>query len=202
MIVTPVTLTGKLVQLEPMTEAHCEELAEVALEPSIWRWMPVKVETASQLRQWMTQALAQATAGRVLPWVSRSLADGRLVGSTRFMDIDTRNRGLEIGSTWVAPAWQRSGLNVEAKLLQLTHAFETMGAIRVALKTHHENQRSQTAIAALGATREGVFRNHMIQPDGSIRHTVWFSITREEWPGVREKLEARLHVPHPGQQKA
>ncbi|RXS98061.1 N-acetyltransferase [Silvibacterium dinghuense] len=192
MAVAPATLTGKHVQLEPMTMEHFEALSEVAFDPAIWRWMPLRVENPADLRSWMNQAIEQAAAGKALPWVTRSLADGRLVGSTRFLDIDTRNRGLEIGSTWISAQYQRTGINVEAKLLQLTHAFETMGAIRVALKTHHENQRSQTAIAALGATREGVFRNHMIQPDGSIRHTVWFSITREDWPEVKQRLEARL----------
>jgi RimJ/RimL family protein N-acetyltransferase len=108
------------------------------------------------------------------------------------MDIDARNRGLEIGGTWIAPAWQRSGINVEAKYLQLGHAFETLGAIRVAFKTHHKNVKSQTAIAALGATQEGVFRNHMITQDGSFRHSVWFSIIEEEWPAVKIGLEARM----------
>lgn len=194
MAVTPVTLSGRLVRLEPMTAAHFDELAAVALDPALWQWTTLRLQTPSELRAWMQQAADQAIAGRALPWVTRSLADGRLVGSTRFMDIDAINRGLEIGSTWVATGYQRTGLNIEAKLLQLSHAFDALGAIRVALKTHHENLRSQNAIEALGARREGVFRNHMIQPDGSIRHTVWFSITREDWPVVRARLHSRLQA--------
>jgi N-acetyltransferase len=190
--VTPVRLAGQHVLLEPMGMAHLEELAAVGLEPAIWRWMPMRVETPAHLQLWMEQSLDQAAQGRALPWVTRCKADGRVVGATRFMDIDVRNRGLEIGGTWLAPAWQRTGVNVEAKYLQLQHAFEDLGAIRVALKTHHENLQSQTAIAGLGAKHEGVFRNHVIMPDGSYRHSVWYSITAEDWPEVKERLESRL----------
>lgn len=178
-----------------MQMEHLEELAAVAFDPAIWRWMPMQVERVDQLQLWMQQALDQDAKGRALPWVTRSLADGdsgKIVGATRFMDIETQHRTLEIGGTWLAPAWQRSGINVEVKLLQLRYAFEELGAIRVALKTHHDNSRSQRAIEALGATREGVFRNHMIMPDGSYRHTVWYSITAEEWPDVKSRLLERL----------
>jgi N-acetyltransferase len=147
------------------------------------------------MQLWMEQALDQAAQGRAHPFVIRSLADGRIAGSTRYMDIDARNRGLEIGGTWLAPAWQRSGINVEAKYLLLRHAFEELGAIRVALKTHHENLQSQTAIAALGAKHEGVFRNHMIMPDGNYRHSVWYSITVEDWPDVKARMERRMARP-------
>jgi RimJ/RimL family protein N-acetyltransferase len=188
----PITLEGQRARLEPMRMQHLDELAAVALDKSVWRWMPMHVEAIEHLRLWMEQALDQAAQGRALPWVTRSLSDGVIAGSTRFMDIDARNRGLEIGGTWLAPAWQRSGINVEAKYLQLRHAFEDLGAIRVALKTHHENVQSQTAIAALGAKPEGVFRNHMIMPDGSFRHSVWFSIAREDWPEVKAGLERRM----------
>ena len=178
-----------------MQMEHLEELAAVAFDPAIWRWMPMQVERVDQLQLWMQQALDQAAKGRALPWVTRSLADsdsGKIVGATRFMDIETQHRTLEVGGTWLAPQWQRSGINIEVKLLQLRYAFEELGAIRVALKTHHENLRSQKAIKALGATREGVFRNHMIMPDGSYRHTVWYSITAEEWPDVKSRLLERL----------
>lgn len=172
---------------------HLEDLAAVAFEPSIWRWMPMHVETVEHLRLWMQQVLDQAAKGRALPWITRSLVgSGKIVGATRFMDIETQHRTLEIGGTWLAPEWQRSGINVEVKLLQLRYAFEELGAIRVALKTHHENLRSQKAIEALGSTREGVFRNHMIMPDGSYRHTVWYSITAEDWPDVKSRLQERL----------
>ena len=197
MQVAPVTLEGRRVRLEPMRMEHLDELAAVALDASVWRWMPVHVQTREHLRTWMEQSLDQAAQGRALPWVTRALTDGKMVGSTRFMDIDTRNRGLEIGGTWLAPAWQRTGINLEAKYLQLTHAFEELGAIRVALKTHHGNVQSQTAIAALGAKHEGTFRNHMIMPDGSYRHSVWFSVTVEDWPKVKAGLERRMGTSRP-----
>jgi len=192
MIVEPVVLEGRRVRLEPMRMEHLPALAEVAFEPEVWRWMPMRMESEADLRKWIEQALEQQAMGKAVPWVTISRADGRVVGSTRYMDIDSRNFGLEIGGTWLAAGWQRSGINVEAKYLQLKHAFERLGAIRVSFKTHHGNVRSQTAIAALGAKPEGVFRNHMIMPDGSFRHSVWYSVIREEWPEVKAGLEARL----------
>jgi RimJ/RimL family protein N-acetyltransferase len=192
MIVEPVSLEGRLVRLEPLRIDHLPFLAEVAFSSDVWRWMPMPMDSEADLRTWIGQALDQAAAGRALPWVTRSKADARIIGSTRYMDIDARNRGLEIGGTWLAPAWQRSGINVEAKYLQLQHAFEMLGAIRVSFKTHHNNLQSQSAIAALGAKHEGVFRNHMIMPDGSYRHSVWYSLTSDEWPAVRAGLEARM----------
>ncbi len=197
MIVAPVTLEGRRVRLEPMRlepafTDHLDALAAVGIDRAVWQWMPMRMEAPAHMHQWMEQALDQASQGRALPFVIRSLADNRVVGATRYMDIDPRNRGLEIGGTWLAPAWQRTGINVEAKYLLLQHAFEALGAIRVALKTHHGNQQSQTAIAALGAKYEGTFRNHMIMPDGSYRHTVWYSITAEDWPEVKARLEKRM----------
>jgi N-acetyltransferase len=192
MAITPVILEGRQVILEPMRMDHLTELAAVGLDAAVWRWMPIRVETPGDLQEWMEQALDQAASGRALPWVTRSKADGRIAGATRFMDVDARNRGLEIGGTWLAPAYQRTGINIEAKYLQMTHAFEVLGVLRVALKTHHGNLPSQAAIAALGARQEGVFRNHMIMPDGSLRHTVWYGITAEEWPEVKALLEKRM----------
>ena len=192
MIVEPVVLEGRLVRLEPLRMDHLPALAEVAVSPAVWRWMPMRMDSDADLRIWIEQALEQAATGKALPWVTWSKTDNRIVGSTRYMDIDARNRGLEIGGTWLAPAWQRSGMNVEAKYLQFRHAFETLGAARVCLKTHHNNLQSQTAIAALGAKYEGTFRNHMVMPDGSYRHSVWYSIISDEWPAVRAGLEARM----------
>lgn len=172
MVVEPIVLEGRLVRLEPMRVDHFAALAAMAFDPEIWRWTRTRVTSEADLRAWMNEAMEQAALGKALPWVTISRASGKIIGSTRYMDIDARNRGLEIGGTWIAPAWQRSGINVEAKFLQLRHAFEVLGAIRVAFKTHHKNLKSQTAIAALGATQEGVFRNHMITQDGSFRHSV------------------------------
>jgi N-acetyltransferase len=192
MIVNPVTLDGRLVHLEPLNMEHLPALAEVAFVPEIWRWMPMHVTSEASLRLWIEQALDQAAVGRALPWVTRDRATEKVIGSTRYMEIDSANRTLGIGWTWLAPAWQRSGINVEAKYLQLRYAFEELGAIRVALRTHHENLRSQAAIAALGAKPEGIFRNHMIMPDGSYRDSVWYSIIEQEWRAVKAGLESRM----------
>jgi len=192
-MVVPAVLDGQSVRLEPLREDHLPALAKVAFDSSIWRWTIAQYMSSEEdLRLWIEQALEQAAIGKALPWVTWSKADQCIVGSTRYMDIDARHYTLEIGWTWVAPPYQRSGLNVEAKYLQFQHAFEVMGARRVSLKTHHENFKSQRAIEALGATKEGVFRNHMIMPDDSSRHSVWYSVIREEWPVVKAKLEARM----------
>jgi RimJ/RimL family protein N-acetyltransferase len=144
------------------------------------------------LRRWVETALANAEAGTERPFATIDRATGRAVGSTRFLSIVPEHRRLEIGWTWIATALQRSGANREAMLLQLTHAFETLGANRVEFKTHARNEPSRTALAGIGATFEGVFRNHMIMPDGSIRHSAYFSLTAEEWPAVKARLRAGL----------
>ena len=186
------TLEGRLVRLEPLTLDHIPDLAEIAFEPSIWLWTQRRVTTAEELRQFVEIALEEAAAGTSMPWVTRDKASGKLAGSTRFMDLVPAHRTLEIGGTWLHPSFQRAGINVEAKYLQLRHAFEGMGARRVSLKTHHQNLKSQAAIRAIGATHEGTFRNHMIHTDGRARHSMWFSIIAEEWPAVKAMLEQRL----------
>jgi RimJ/RimL family protein N-acetyltransferase len=130
-------------------------------------------------------------------WVTVLKQEDRIVGSTRLIDLDLRHRSVEIGHTWISPRWQRANVNPEAKLLQLRYAFDDLGLNRVAFKTHHENLQSQAAIRKLGAVYEGTFRNHYVMPDGSLRHSVWFSITREEWPQVQSQLEHRLREPQP-----
>ncbi len=144
------------------------------------------------LERWFETALANAEAGIECPFATVDRASGRAIGSSRFLSIAPEHRRLEIGWTWVATAFQRTGANREAKLLQLTYAFETLGANRVEFKTHSSNERSRTALAGIGATFEGVFRNHMIMPDGSIRHSAYFSVIAEEWPSVKAGLQAGL----------
>ncbi|MDE3104601.1 MAG: GNAT family N-acetyltransferase [Acidobacteriota bacterium] len=185
------TLTGRLVRLEPLGLHHLPALEAVALDPRIWRYMLVDVRTPQQLRSWLEAALAMQASGNALPWATVVQATGQVVGSTRFVDLDRKHGTVELGHTWIAPALHGSGLNPEAKLLQLTYAFETLGLRRVALKTHHENLQSQAAMRKMGATQEGIFRNHFVMPDGSQRHSVWFSITREDWPQVKAALAAR-----------
>lgn len=190
--VTTPTLAGGRVRLEPMTEEHLAGLEAVAFDARIWRYMMTRVGTVEELRGWMGVALELERAGTVMPWVT--VFDGRVVGATRFMDLDRRNETVELGNTWLSPEVQGMGVNAEAKLLQLRYGFEEMGLRRIALKTHHENLQSQAAMRKLGAVEEGTFRNHYVMPDGSQRHSVWFSITREEWPGVRSRLEERVRT--------
>jgi N-acetyltransferase len=186
---TPV-LEGARVRLEPMTTGHLKRLEQVAFDDRIWRYTMSRVKTPDDLRVWVEEALRLEDGGTVMPWVTVLREGSRVIGSTRFLDFDRANKTTELGSTWLAPEFQGSGVNAEAKLLQLGYAFDELKLNRVALKTHHENLRSQAAMRKIGAVGEGTFRNHYVMPDGSQRHSVWFSIIREEWPQVRSRLEA------------
>jgi RimJ/RimL family protein N-acetyltransferase len=188
---TPV-LDGVRVRLEPMTLGHLAGIEAVAFDDRIWRYMLSWVKTPADLRAWVEDALRLEAAGSVMPWVTVLKTENRVIGCTRFMDFDTVHRTTELGSTWLAPEFHGAGLNAEAKLLQLTYAFEELKLNRVALKTHHENVQSQAAMRKIGALEEGTFRNHYVMPDGTARHSVWFSIIREDWPRVRSLLEARV----------
>lgn len=187
-------------RLEPLSRArHTSGLESVAFDPAIWKYMLVSIGNRAELESWIDSALS-ATPERQITWVtiqrSRDSAD-RVVGSTRMIDIDQHHRTAEIGHTWINPTFQRTGINAEAKLLQLTYAFEELKLNRVAFKTHHANLCSQAAIRKLGAVYEGTFRNHYLMPDGSLRHSVWFSITREDWPQVKSRLTERLRAAQP-----
>jgi RimJ/RimL family protein N-acetyltransferase len=185
-------LEGRQVRLEPLHREHLPALDRIAFDSRIWRYMLTRVETPQDLEAWLEAALKAAASGTQLPWVTVLQNDNRVVGSTRFIDLDLNHRTVEIGHTWITPELHQAGVNPEAKLLQLAYAFDTLGLNRVAFKTHHKNLQSQAAIRKLGATHEGTFRNHYVMPDGSLRHSVWFSITKEDWPQVRSRLEARL----------
>jgi len=163
------------------------------------------MRSEAEMRAYVEAELAKQQAGQVVRFVTIATAIGQPVGSTSYMNIDRQHSRLEIGGTWITPAWQRSPINTEAKYLQLRHAFETLGCIRVEFKTDALNTKSRQAIARLGAVEEGTFRNHMIMPDGRIRHSVYFSITREDWPQVKAHLEERMTAypatprpPYPG----
>ncbi len=191
--IKPVTLTGKHVQLEPMTLEHVEPLAEIGIGHEFWDFMVYgKMENAEDMRGWVTDILARAEKGTDLPFVAIHLASGRVAGATRYLNIMPNDRGLEVGGTWYGPEFQRTAVNTECKYLLFTHAFETLGAIRLQLKTDSRNERSQRAIERIGAVKEGVLRNHMILPDGIIRHSVFYSILNSEWEGVKKRLEERL----------
>jgi RimJ/RimL family protein N-acetyltransferase len=180
------------VRLEPLSLEHLPALERIAFDKRIWRYMTTRVATSKDLEFWLEAALKVAATGTQLAWATVLKRENRVVGSTRFIDLDLTNKTVEIGHTWITPELHERGVNPEAKLLQLSYAFDTLGLNRVAFKTHHENLQSQAAIKKLGAVYEGTFRNHYVMPDGSLRHSVWFSITKEEWPQVRSRLEERL----------
>ena len=184
----PVTLEGRLVRLEPMTLDHLDGLADVAFDPGLWRWTLARPVDRDGLRAWMETAIGNREAGTELPFVTVDRRTGRPVGSSRYLNIVPEHRRLEIGWTWLARAWQGTGHNREAKLLMLEHAFERLGCMRVEFKTHARNERSRGALLGIGATFEGVFRKHMLMPDGGIRDSAWFSVTDEEWPRVADRL--------------
>ena len=190
--VTPIVLSGRRVRMEPLREDHADDLARVAFDAPVWRWTIARPQTESGLRDWIATALANAAEGTEVPFATVDVASGRAVGSSRFMTIIPEHRRLEIGWTWVGLAYQRTGANREAKLLQLTHAFETLGAERVEFKTHARNLASRAALLGIGATFEGVLRHHTIMPDGSNRDSAFYGIIAPEWPAVRDRLRARL----------
>ena len=186
--IKPVTLSGTSVRLEPMTLAHAAALSRVGLEPELWRWIPSPVTTAEEMHRYVTTALDELQRGVSLPFVIVDQASGQIIGSTRYGNIEVAHRRLEIGWTWLTPAFQRSRANTEAKLLLLTHAFEILGMHRVELKTDALNAKSRAAIGRIGATQEGIFRRHMITASGRVRDTVYFSIIDSEWPSIKTRL--------------
>jgi RimJ/RimL family protein N-acetyltransferase len=191
--VQPVTLTGRFVRLEPMQEAHIPALAEIGVGQDFWDFMLYgRMDTLEDMRAWVLDILERGRRGTDLPFVVIHLASGRVAGATRYLNILPKDRGLEIGGTWYGLEFQRTVVNTESKYLLLRHAFETLGAIRVQFKTDLRNERSQRAIERLGAVKEGILRNHMILPDGRIRHSVFYSIIDSEWPQVKARLEAML----------
>lgn len=191
--VKPIVLEGRHVRLEPMTEAHVSALAEIGVGQDFWDFMVYgDMNIEDDMRGWVDDILSRAEKRTDLPFTVVHLESGRVAGATRYLNIMPNDRGLEIGGTWYGLDFQRTAVNTECKYLLLTHAFETLGCIRVQLKTDSRNVRSQKAIERIGAKKEGVLRNHMILPNGYIRHSVYYSITDSEWPGVKMNLEEML----------
>jgi RimJ/RimL family protein N-acetyltransferase len=188
----PITLEGRLVRLEPLTLDHVPRLAEVGLDPAIWRWTIARPASEADLRDWAMTAIRAREAGTEYPFATIEAASGRPIGSSRFLNIVPEHRRLEIGWTWLAPAWQRSGANREAKLLMLGHAFDVLGCRRVEFKTDSNNEPSRNALLGIGATFEGIFRKHIVMPGDGVRHSAWYSVIDDEWPVVRARLEAGL----------
>jgi N-acetyltransferase len=188
----PPILEGAHVRLEPLSLAHLDGLCAVGLDPRLWQWIPTPVRDAADMRAYVQSALDDQERGFAMPFVTLLRASGQVVGSTRYMNMDLKNRRLEIGATWIGQLWQRSRVNTEAKYLMFRHAFEALGCARVELKTDVLNQQSRDAILRIGARQEGIFRRHVLTHTGRMRDSVYFSVIDEEWPEVKSRLEARL----------
>jgi RimJ/RimL family protein N-acetyltransferase len=189
----PISLVGRWVRLEPLTHAHADALAQVCDHEEIWRYLRVELRNREAVEEWIAAALVQQENGAELPFAIIDLESGDAVGSTRYFTPSLKDRGLEIGWTWLTPARWRTPVNSECKYLLLQHAFERLNCIRVQLVTDSRNERSSRAIARLGAKLEGTMRRHMIMRDGCYRDSLLYSIIDIEWPAVKERLAGRLY---------
>jgi N-acetyltransferase len=198
-IVLPVTLEGSVVRLEPVRREHAESFWNVAKDDleDIFRWIPYSMKVREDFERLVEKAFQEQERGESVVFATTDRASGRTVGSTRFMNIDRANRRVEIGSTWIAPAWQRTAINTEAKYLMLRQAFEVWGCVRVELKTDALNEKSRNAILRIGAKEEGTLRRHVVTWTGRIRDSVYFSILDDEWPAAKARLEARISLGTP-----
>jgi RimJ/RimL family protein N-acetyltransferase len=188
----PVTLIGRHAALEPLTLEHQDGLIEAVRDGELWKLWYTAVPAPEGVRAEIERRLGLQKAGAMLPFAVRSLASGKLAGMTTYMNIDAKNRRVEIGSTWYAKSAQRTPLNTECKLMLLRHAFETLGCIAVEFRTGYFNHASRRAIERLGAKQDGILRSHQYYANGSLRDTVVFSIIAPEWPAVKHHLEFKL----------
>jgi RimJ/RimL family protein N-acetyltransferase len=195
----PIVLEGEGVRLEPLDLGRHEAgLREIAYDDDLWQWTLVRIRTDEQLRHYLDDALAAWSHGHSLPFVTHDKRSGRIAGMTRFLNVDPAHRKLEIGWTWLGRPFQRSHVNTEAKYLQMRHAFETLGCVRVELKTNLLNTRSRNAMKRLGCVEEGVLRRSAINDRGEIRDTIFYSVLDDEWPAVKARMERWLEWPlHP-----
>jgi RimJ/RimL family protein N-acetyltransferase len=193
-IVTPLTLEGSVVRLVPIRHEHAELFCEAAKDDleNIFRWIPYAMRTVADFQLLVKKAFEEQERGESVVFATIERSSEKVIGSTRFMNIDSVNRRVEIGSTWIAPAWQRTAINTEAKYLMLRHAFEVWQCIRVELKTDALNRKSRNAILRIGAKEEGTLRKHLVTWTGRIRDSVYFSILDSEWPEAKARLEAML----------
>jgi RimJ/RimL family protein N-acetyltransferase len=193
-ITLPLTLEGSVARLEPIHREHAALFWDVAKNDldDIFRWIPYAMKLREDFEKLVDKAFVEQERGESVVFATVERNSGRTIGSTRFMNIDRANKRVEIGSTWIAPAWQRTAVNTEAKYLMLRHAFEVWGCIRVELKTDALNQKSRNAILRIGAKEEGILRRHLVTSSGRVRDTVYFSILDSEWPELRARLESRL----------
>lgn len=193
-ITLPVTLEGSVVRLEPIRREHAQLFWDVAKHDleDIFRWIPYAMKTREDFEKLVDKSFAEQERGESVVFATVERNSGKTIGSTRFMNIDRVNKRVEIGSTWIAPAWQRTAVNTEAKYLMLRHAFEAWRCIRVELKTDGLNQKSRNAILRIGAKEEGTLRRHLVTSTGRVRDTVYFSILDSEWPEAKSRLESKL----------
>jgi len=193
-ISVPGILAGSVVRLEPIRPEHAQLFWDAAKDDleNVFRWIPYSMKTPEDFQRLIDKAFDEQERGESIVFATVESRSGQAIGSTRFMNIDRANRRVEIGSTWIVPAWQRTAVNTEAKYLMLRHAFEVWQCIRVELKTDALNQRSRNAILRIGAKEEGTLRRHLMTWSGRVRDTVYFSILDSEWPAVKTALEARL----------
>ncbi len=189
--VKPVRLEGRFVTVEPLTLDHATDLFEIGQEPELWQWLSYnEFRSIGDAQRYVEEALALKANGEEFPFAVVDRASGRVAGTTRYLEIAPAHKGIEIGWTWYGESYRRTATNSETKLLLMTHAFEALGAHRVQFKTDSRNIRSQTAIARLGAVKEGVLRNHrIVAKDGYVRDSVYFSVITEEWPAVKARLQ-------------
>jgi len=171
---------------------HYEQLCSAGINEDLWRFVPTRVRDREEMKDYVRSALKSQEAGTALPFVTVDRLHDTLVGSTRYGNIDRVNRRVEIGWTWIVPDWQNTFVNTECKYLLLKHAFEELGCVRVEFKADSLNDRSRKALVRIGAKEEGIFRNHMIMPDGRLRHSVYYSIIESEWPEVKKTLEGKM----------
>lgn len=187
-----ITLENEVVKLKPLELSDIQGILEAGSYPEIWSHMPTTIEKREDVNNFVENALLTRSGKTEFPFVIVDKQSGNIIGSTRYMDIGVKHQRLEIGYTWLTPAYWRTAINTHCKYLLLLYCFEYLHLQRVQIKTDHENIRSQRAIERIGATKEGILRNHMIRKDGSIRHTVMYSITIEEWPQVKKHIEDLL----------
>jgi RimJ/RimL family protein N-acetyltransferase len=194
LIETPLTLEGSVVRLEPIRRDHAKLFWEAAKNDldNIFQWIPYRMKSFDDFERLIEKSFIEQERGDSVVFATVERESESVVGSTRFMNIDSGNRHVEIGSTWIAPAWQRTAINTEAKYLMLRQAFEVWQCFRVELKTDALNQRSRNAILRIGAKEEGTLRRHVITWTGRVRDSVYFSILDSEWPEVKKKLEGKL----------
>jgi RimJ/RimL family protein N-acetyltransferase len=193
MQLTPITLTGRHVWLEPLTLNHASDLEPLAADQELWRYMPFEsLDDPGRLRAWIRALAGESGTGHGLAFACIDFASRRAVGMTTYMDVSARDLRLEIGRTWLGRPYWRTAMNTECKYLLLAHAFEKLGCNRVQLKTDGRNLRSQAAIERLGAVKEGILRSHMVTSTGFVRDTVVYSIIAAEWPAVKGRLQEMM----------